>query len=66
MSLIAERRGGSQEEGTRDHCGDEREAEEEEGVAREGGAVGGREGVLEGFGDEFLGLECWHLREDVG
>ncbi len=65
MSLIAEGRGGGQEEGTCDHCCDERQAEEEERVAGEGGAVGGCEGVLEGFGDEFLGLECWHLREDV-
>lgn len=60
MPLVPDGRGGREEEGAGDHGGDEGEAEEQEGMPLQRGAVGGREGVVVGFGAEGFGLEDGH------
>lgn len=65
MSLVPERRGGREEEGAGDHGEDEGEAEEQEGVALQRGAIGGSEGGVVRRGAEFLGLEDRHAGEVV-
>ena len=46
MFLVPDRRGGREEEGACDHGGEKGEAEEEERVLVESGAVEGWDGVL--------------------
>lgn len=57
MALVPERSGGRQEKGSGDHGGDEGEAEQEEGMALEAGAVAGCDAVGEGEGSGVGGAE---------
>ena len=60
MPLVPKSRSGCEKEGPGDHGENEREAEEQEGVALERRAVGGGEGGVVGRGAEFPGLKDRH------